>query len=103
MGFRLSAAARLFPVAGREVSLTLSDAEMAAQLDALPPGHPSSPWNQDGSRKPPPPRLRDMELPLPGAWRDCPDDEALPPGQPRPEKFAEIRGSGEPARPDGTS
>jgi hypothetical protein len=52
----------------------LGDAEMSAQLDALPPGHPSSPWNEDGSRKPPPPRLRDMELPLPGAWRDYPED-----------------------------
>jgi hypothetical protein len=52
-----------------------SDAEMSAQLEGLPPGHPSSPWNEDGSRKPPPPRLRDIELPLPGAWRDYPDDK----------------------------
>jgi hypothetical protein len=50
---------------------------MSAQLEALPPGHPSSPWNEDGTRKPPPPRLRDMELPLPGAWRDYPEDGAL--------------------------
>lgn len=56
----------------------LSDAEMSSLLEALPPGHPSSPWNEDGSRKPPPRHLRDMELPLPGAWRDYPEDGPLP-------------------------
>jgi hypothetical protein len=51
-----------------------SDADMTAQLEKLPPGHPSSPWNADGTRRPPPPSLRDLELPLPGMWQDCPDD-----------------------------
>jgi hypothetical protein len=60
----------MIPGSGRP----LSDAGMSAQLEALPPGHPSSPWNEDGTRKPPPPRLRDMELPLPGAWRDYPEE-----------------------------
>jgi hypothetical protein len=32
-------------------------------LETLPPGHPSSPYSADGSRRPPPPSLRDLELP----------------------------------------
>jgi hypothetical protein len=74
----------------------LSDAGMRAQLEALPPGHPSSPWNEDGTRKPPPPRLRDMELPLPGAWRDYPEDD--PPG---PAEGSCPGGSGGPGGPGG--
>jgi hypothetical protein len=61
-----------------------SDAEMRAQLEELPPGHPSSPWNADGSRKPPPPRLADLELPLPGTWQDAGTNSGLirPGGEP---------------------
>ena len=44
-----------------------SDGEMRAALEELPPGHPSSAWNTAGTRRPPPPRLHDLELPLPGA------------------------------------
>ncbi len=36
------------------------------RLDRLPPGHPSSPYHDDGSRKPAVVRLKDLELPLPG-------------------------------------
>ncbi len=35
-------------------------------MERLPPGHPSSPYNDDGSPKPPPPDLSDYELPIPG-------------------------------------
>jgi hypothetical protein len=35
-------------------------------MERLPPGHPSSPYNDDGSRKPPLPDLSDYELPIPG-------------------------------------
>jgi hypothetical protein len=35
-------------------------------MERLPPGHPSSPYNDDGSPKPPPPYLSDYELPIPG-------------------------------------
>ena len=35
-------------------------------MERLPPGHPSSPYNDDGSRKPPPPDLSAYELPIPG-------------------------------------
>ena len=55
-----------------------SDAEMRAALERLPPGHPSSPWAADGTRRPPPPRLQDLELPLPGAWTDSLDEGPSP-------------------------
>jgi hypothetical protein len=35
-------------------------------MERLPPGHPSSPYNDDGSPKPPLPDLSDYELPIPG-------------------------------------
>jgi hypothetical protein len=40
-------------------------ADLAARLERLPIGHPSSPYRDDGSRKPPPPDLSKYELPLP--------------------------------------
>ena len=51
-----------------------ADAWMRAALERLPPGHPSSPWAADGTRRPPPPRLQDLELALPGAWTDSLDE-----------------------------
>jgi hypothetical protein len=41
-------------------------AELLERMERLPPGHPSSPYNDDGSRKPPLPDLSDYELPIPG-------------------------------------
>lgn len=35
------------------------------RLERLPPNHPSSPFREDGSRKPPPPDLKKLSLPLP--------------------------------------
>jgi predicted kinase len=43
-----------------------SNVDLKARLDALPHGHPSSPYNEDGSVRPPVTRLRDFELPEPG-------------------------------------
>ncbi|MGO9503582.1 MAG: hypothetical protein ACLPUO_18895 [Streptosporangiaceae bacterium] len=40
-----------------------SPADLWLRLERLPPGHPSSPYHDDGSRKPPPPRLKHLELP----------------------------------------
>jgi hypothetical protein len=40
-------------------------ADLQARLERLPAGHPSSPYRDDGSRKPPPPDLAEHELPLP--------------------------------------
>jgi hypothetical protein len=52
-------------------------ADLSARLERLPPGHPSSPHHDDGTRKPPPLDLSNYELSLP-------DDPDLPPvEQPR--------------------
>ncbi len=40
-------------------------AELQSRLERLPVGHPSSPYQGDGSRKPSPPDLAAYELPLP--------------------------------------
>ena len=47
-------------------------AELLLRLDRLPDGHPSSPYHDDGTRKSPVMRLKDLELPLP-------DEERTPP------------------------
>ncbi len=39
--------------------------DLQARLERLPVGHPSSPYRDDGSRKPPAPDLAQYELPLP--------------------------------------
>ena len=39
--------------------------DLQARLERLPLNHPSSPYRDDGSRKPPPPDLTKYELPLP--------------------------------------
>jgi hypothetical protein len=39
--------------------------DLTQRLERLPPGHPSSPYNDDGTRKPPVARPADRELPLP--------------------------------------
>jgi hypothetical protein len=41
-------------------------AQLRERMERLPPGHPSSPYNDDGSRRPPPPDLSKYELPIPG-------------------------------------
>jgi hypothetical protein len=46
-------------------------ADLPARLERLPVGHPSSPYRDDGARKPSPPDLAKYELPLP-------DDSELP-------------------------
>jgi hypothetical protein len=53
------------------------EADLTARSDRLPPGHPSSPYRDDGSRKPPPPDLTKYELPLPDET-DFPADPDLP-------------------------
>jgi hypothetical protein len=37
-------------------------ADLRRRLELLPYGHPSSPYHDDGERKPPPPRLKHLEL-----------------------------------------
>jgi hypothetical protein len=44
-----------------------SIADLRRRMERLPPGHPSSPYNDDLTRKPPVARLKDLELPLTGS------------------------------------
>lgn len=39
--------------------------DLRGRLKDLPPGHPSSPWEEDGSLRPPAPRLANLERPDP--------------------------------------
>ena len=64
-------------------------ADLAARLERLPVGHPSSPYRDDGSRKPPPLDLSKYELPLPDE-----DDFAAEPDAPAEEQAF--------VRPDGS-
>jgi hypothetical protein len=41
-------------------------ADLRQRLERLPPGHPSSPYNDDGSRKPPVPDPFEHDYPIPG-------------------------------------
>jgi len=41
-------------------------AQLRERMERLPHGHPSSPYNDDGSRKPPLPDLSKYEIPIPG-------------------------------------
>jgi hypothetical protein len=50
--------------------------DLQARLERLPLNHPSSPFRDDGSRKPPPPNLARYELPLPDE-SDSPADQEL--------------------------
>ncbi len=43
---------------------------LGRRLERLPHGHPSSPYHDDGTRKPPLVRLKNLELPLPGEERE---------------------------------
>ena len=51
--------------------------DLQGRLERLPLNHPSSPYRDDGSRKPPPPDLTKYELPLPDE-RDSPADPESP-------------------------
>ena len=64
----------------RPLAFKKANDDLTQRMERLPPGHPSSPYNDDGTRKPPVPRLADRELPLPDeqaadADLDSPDAE----------------------------
>ena len=64
----------------RPLTAEKANNDLTQRLERLPPGHPSSPYNDDGTRKPPVARLADRELPLPDeqpadAGLDSPDAE----------------------------
>ncbi|HVB41275.1 MAG TPA: hypothetical protein VNF47_01045 [Streptosporangiaceae bacterium] len=59
--------------------VTGSLADLRRRLELLPFGHPSSPYHVDGERKPPPPRLRHLELAPPAPTRTVHLDTATSP------------------------
>jgi hypothetical protein len=65
--------------------------DLQARLERLPVGHPSSPYRDDGSRKPPPPDLARYELPLPD---ELPPDTEQPDPDLSPEDRARISSDG---------
>ncbi len=89
-----------------------SRADLGQRLERLPYGHPSSPYHVDGERKPPPPRLKHLELAPPVADRsgdlparpsqfELPVADQAEPGEPGPADVAatpDQLGSGTGAR-----
>src|SRR5258707_1225360 len=87
-------------------------ADLSQRLERLPYGHPSSPYHVDVERKPPPPRLKHLELAPPVADRsgdlparpsqfELPDADQAEPGEPGPADVAatpDQLGSGTGAR-----
>jgi hypothetical protein len=49
------------------------EADLQERMERLPPGHPSSPYNEDGSRKPPAPDPFQNDSPIPGDPDYSPD------------------------------
>jgi hypothetical protein len=46
-------------------AVEMASGDLAQRMERLPPGHPSSPYEEDGARRPPVTRSADRELPLP--------------------------------------
>lgn len=63
--------------------------DMRSRLRGLPHGHPSSPYNEDGSRRPPVPRLRDVDLPEAEVDRSSTASSGIPPLADAPSKRGE--------------
>jgi hypothetical protein len=76
-------------------------AEMQQRLERLPPGHPSSPYNDDLTRKPPVVRLKDLELPLQG--NEHGPNGAATHHEPDPAEEVPATASAEPASSNGAS
>jgi hypothetical protein len=76
-------------------------AEMQQRLERLPPGHPSSPYNDDLTRKPPVARLKDLELPLQG--NENGPNGAAKHHEPDPAEEVPVTARAEPAGSNGTS
>jgi hypothetical protein len=61
----------------RPGAVETASSDLAQRMERLPPGHPSSPYDEDGTRKPPVTRPADRELPLPD--EPAPDAEPADP------------------------
>jgi hypothetical protein len=67
----------------RPVMLDSASDDLTQRMERLPPGHPSSPYDEDGTRKPPVPRTTVRELPLPDEIDgDAGPDESAEPAVP---------------------
>jgi hypothetical protein len=79
-----------------------SVADLRSRLARLPDGHPSSPYDDGGQRRPLPTRLKQLELGLPapgrdlsgGSWPDVDIDHG------EPHRTSRDQASPDPARPD---
>jgi predicted ABC-type ATPase len=88
------------PQRGRDDPRPGSDEEMRDRLKDLPDGHPSSPYYDDGSPKPPVLRLKDIELPEADTWEE-PDQPRRLTDSEHIEHVKEVRSCLEQARADG--
>jgi hypothetical protein len=61
-----------------------ASSDLGQRMERLPPGHPSSPYDEDGSRKPPVSRPADRELPLPDEEADDEPPRPYSPGNENP-------------------
>ena len=68
----------------RPGAVETASGDLAQRMERLPPGHPSSPYDEDGTRKPPVTRPADRELPLPD--ESAPDAEPADEGSPHEEE-----------------
>jgi hypothetical protein len=75
-----------------------SRADLRQRLERLPYGHPSSPYHVDGERKPPPPRLKHLEL-APPVPSPVPSKPVEPPAKPSPADVPDVERA-EPAAQD---
>jgi predicted ABC-type ATPase len=73
--------------------------ELRRRLERLPPGHPSSPFEADGTPRPPEPGLRSHETPDADTSRD-PDSRALTDAE-HADHVKEVRAQLDKARADG--
>src|ERR1017187_7650921 len=74
-------------VAGRQdrpLAFKKANDDLTQRMERLPPGHPSSPYNDDGTRKPPVARPADRELPLPDEQAADANLDSPEPAEPGP-------------------
>src|SRR5262249_45346102 len=77
-------------------------ADLRQRLERLPYGHPSSPYHVDGERKPPPPRLKHLELAPPRLAppvAPVPDRPSEPPARSRADDLQDAEHNQQHSRP----
>jgi hypothetical protein len=76
--------------------------DLARRLERLPPGHPSSPYDGDGTRKPPVARPTDRELPLPDGHGTGPESAHAESAHAESAHAESADGGGHDRKPSGT-